>query len=139
MAEEKQKRNSPIRSFKDKEQLRDELVKAYIEEAKLLQEGEKFNASEFCKKHNLQQSLFYEINSLASLKTKEIYDFDFPEIKGEKSYGKKYAVVGKKSNIIIKPPHVAILNKEREEDQKFKPGDKFEVAVDGDIITLTKI
>jgi hypothetical protein len=118
---------------------REKVLNDLVEKAKELKEGEKINATEFCNTHNIVYALFLDVYASATKIVENFIPHEFIKEKGTRSSGKKYAVVGERGNIIIKPPHVAVLNEGRDEDRKFKPGDKFEVSASENVITLTKI
>lgn len=124
---------------KDKVEDKEKVINDLVEKAKELKDDEKINATVFCNTHNIVKALFYDVYASATTIIKNYIPFEFNKEKGSRSYGKKYAVVGKQKNIIIRPPHVALLNENREEDKKIKVGDKFEVSDDGEVITLTNI
>jgi hypothetical protein len=127
-----------IRKFESSDD-RQKVLNDLVEKARELKNDEKINATEFCNTHNIVDALFLDVYASATSIIENYIPHELIKEKGSRSYGKKYAVVGKQGNIIIKPPHVAVLNEGREEDKKFKTGDKFEVAVDGDVITITRI
>ncbi|WP_045221549.1 hypothetical protein [Desulfonatronum thioautotrophicum] len=130
------KKNKKIRtlSLEEMEAIVDDCVKV----GESLEQGESINVNNFCEKHNIVTTLFYQIIAEAGLKTGKAYPYEFNKEK-LKLKSILHAVVGKKGNIIVKPPIVEKLNKEREDVDKFMPGDVLSIENKGNAITLKKM
>lgn len=114
-----------------------ELVNDYIQKGKSLGEGERINVNDFCGEHNIILPLFYQISAEAGQRTGQIFPYETAECESIRP-SRHVAFVGKRGNIIIKPVTVDHLNKDRSDEDRFIPGDVFDIQCDGNKIVLAK-
>ncbi|BAH77181.1 hypothetical protein [Solidesulfovibrio magneticus] len=111
---------------------REELILLILAIAAELPERGSFDAQSFAKTHNLVLSLVKDIFVDAQEDFDKLVKYkDKPEPKG--------LVISKKSNLMLKIEDIEELNKTRKESERFKIGDGFQIAAQGEQIILTRI